>query len=200
MDIKITKVAKTELHHQYPGQHEKQPGQIVLDPETGELTAEYDPAIGPSGYRSMSEYHGRTRVYGLPGATWDGEAVNRLMEDMEALASRVCDGYETVWDGNNVVGRLDEDARAAEEQIEGMITKYADCADNYLRVWDAGDWFAGMGDDQVIQEYTITPGMTGEQIEEVARRMERDANADGIALLTDAEFYVESLSELMEEA
>ena len=50
------------------------------------------------------------RRYALPSPYLTQEAVEWLMGKITNEAEQVCDGFEVVWDGNNHVGRLTEDA------------------------------------------------------------------------------------------
>lgn len=66
-----------------------------------------------------AEWHGRTRHWSLP-ALVTSVALSRMLNSRETLQllQRVNDGREIVWDGNNLVGRLNEDAQEASDELE----------------------------------------------------------------------------------
>jgi len=129
---------RSPLYHKYPQQTNPQGAYIEIDCENESVRAYWNGEIGNA--IPFSVYHGHDRRYGVPG-TLHGMAITRLFEDPEfvALCQRIVDGYESHWDGNNHVARLDDDAREAEQELESMLERYFDEEDN-VQVWDVREY------------------------------------------------------------
>jgi hypothetical protein len=104
------------LYRRYPGRPQPQPCYIELNCAFGVMQAEYDARITAV---PMSVWHGHIRRYGIPCLTAD--AANELMDEIAPLAQQVLDGYESEWDGSNLIAAFDEDAQQAEERIAQII-------------------------------------------------------------------------------
>jgi len=107
MAIAITRVEGAELYHKLPGQPKEQDCFVQLDCVRRKLCAQYNPEIGnhvPAGVM-----HGHLQRWSIPALK--SRAANRLLYMLRPLAERVCNGYESVWDGNNNVARYSADAR-----------------------------------------------------------------------------------------
>ncbi|MFF7335393.1 hypothetical protein [Streptomyces sp. NPDC008150] len=157
----------TELFRQYHGQNEPQPAYIQLDTEAGTLHADYDAEIGNAVPASV--WHGIDRRYRIPILTAD--AANRVMEEIAPLADRIVAGTTTEWDGNNHVAVMDDDAIAAEEELEealgnGPSSRGASVfsESDVVAVWDIDGAVNGSEAD----DYDITPDTTDERLEEIA--------------------------------
>lgn len=193
----ITKLTEPDaLFCHYPGEHEIQSCHLALDLEDGELTAGYDGNIG--GGSPESVYHRRALWIGIPTLTAD--AANRLMDEAAPLAQRILDGAEIVWDGNNHVGRLDEDATDALDELAAMCDPTCFSGTDTVAEYDAGGWFGAEGREQVIERLGITAATTDDQIAAIAKAEEEDARTNtsgyGYVLLTKAEEY---LTEIRDE-
>lgn len=142
MNVSIQKINSVdELHCHYDRQTSAQPCYVSLDCETGILTASYNAEIGNSVPADV--YHGHTRRYGIPLLT--PTATNDLLENIAPLAQRVVDGYESVWNGNNHVARLNGDATEADEEIERLCDECEpDDSNSVVQEWDAGDYLDGV--------------------------------------------------------
>lgn len=179
--IEITPVSGTELFHQYPGQNAPQDAQVSLDCATGALTAETDPEIGNA--VPMRQYHGHVRCWSIPALTAD--AANELLEEIEPLAQRVCDGYASRWDGSNHVADFSDDAEAAIEEIAALCERSkADAAEGMgaLKVWDADAWFGGIGRAAAqARSLGITATTTDDELAAIETREEESALASGEA-------------------
>lgn len=121
----------------------------------------------------ISVWHGIVRRYYLSPYT-DAEA---LTTDINAgvfddLFQRIVDGSEVEWDGNNFVGRLNEDAREAEEDLEQLLEDYVDGS---IGLWDAGEWLQDSSDE----ELGVTATSTDEDLAKKARELEEEARAEG---------------------
>lgn len=106
---------KHPLYHLYPQQLNPQDAYVRLDPEAGELSADWNAEAGNS--IPMSVYHGLILRYPVNPYLATDE-VNGLMGQLTPLALRVCNGYSEEWDGHNNVGRLTEDAEEASQDIQ----------------------------------------------------------------------------------
>ena len=124
------------VYCQYQGQHNLQPAYIELDCRgDGELMADYSGDIGnavPSYY-----WHGLAVRWHIDPAT-SGESLLNLFANQEFLdvCQRILDGFEEVWDGNNFVGRYNEDADEAVEEAKTIINNELETCE----VWDVNEW------------------------------------------------------------
>ncbi|RSS38911.1 hypothetical protein [Streptomyces sp. WAC08241] len=185
----------TELHLQYDGQHKPQPAYLELDLKNGRLYADVDSVIGSGAPASV--FHGFDRRYGIPALT--GTAADRLIEEIKPLAQRMLADWEEIWDGNNMVARLGEDAAAAEEEIEEIVSHYdneydVDPAD-LIVVWDLD----GATNGCEAEEYEITLDTTDERLDEIAKEIRTGlAGCDGPGRSVDT-VVVEGLKRYLEE-
>lgn len=161
----------TELYRHYDGQTEPQPAYIELDTQNGTLSASYNAEIGNA--IPFTVHHGLDRRYGIPVLT--AEAANRVMEEIAPLADRIIAGTEAEWDGNNTVAVLNDDALAAEEEIEkllGLPSQAGGWSDepnqgfpdsDLVGVWDID----GAVNGQEADEYDITADTTDARLDEI---------------------------------
>lgn len=166
-ELKIIEcTSPAELFRQYHGQHEPQPAYIELGLQSETLLADYDSEVG--GASPASVHHGFDRRYPIPLLT--GKAANQAMERIRPLAERILADWEEVWDGNNMVARLGEDALAAEEAIEDIL------GDGSEDGWDSASLIAVWGIDGATngseaEEYEITADTTDERLTEIADKI-----------------------------
>jgi hypothetical protein len=94
---------------------------------------------------------------------------------------RVCDGYKSVWNGNNYVAEFTDDALEADDYItEYLATKY-DPGDQVVSVWDASDWFQNAPPD--------VPGtISDEELDIMAEELISDT--DGVHVIEGIEGYL----------
>jgi len=116
----------SSIYRQYDGQCQPQPCYIEIDLERDTIEASYNAEIGNA--VPMEVWHGLRRRYEIPcifPATAD-----ELMAELLPLAERMAAGYECVWDGNNYIGELTDDAQAASDEIERICQEVEeeDCA------------------------------------------------------------------------
>ncbi|GHG33221.1 hypothetical protein GCM10018777_56690 [Streptomyces albogriseolus] len=175
MTISITPCTEpAELFRHYDGQSEPQPAYIELDTQAGTLLADYDAEIGNAVPASV--WHGLERRYRIPILTAD--AANRVMQEIVPLAERIVAGTEAEWDGNNTVAVMNEDAKAAEEELE----EYLGCNLGYgalgertqgfpesdlVGVWDID----GATNGCEVDEYGITADTTDARLEEIEQEI-----------------------------
>ena len=151
--------------------------ELCLDPATRELScraASRDTSAVPA-----RQWHGLVIVWTIPALTAD--AANALMTDVADAAERVCDGWESVWDGRNHVGRLDEEGQDAADEIARAIERREPWdAGDVIEPWDAGDWLGALGGlARQGDELGITADTTDDELGEIVGRVEEDAAADG---------------------
>ncbi|CAJ0793993.1 MAG: hypothetical protein QM625_09225 [Ralstonia sp.] len=125
------------LYHRYSGQIYPQAAHIEIDCECGMVTIGYSREIGNAVPEEV--YHGRTRRYRVPAET-SGETLADLLDsdEFQDLARRVYQGVKIVWDGNNLVGKVDCDAQDAEETLEETLLNLDN--ESLSEVWDVSDW------------------------------------------------------------
>lgn len=181
------------LYCKYPGQGGPQDCFVELDCEKRTLSAEYNPEIGNA--IPFRVYHGRTIRWTIPCLTDD--AVNDLLDELAEDAAAVCDGYTCEWDGNNHVGNLDDEAKAASERIHAATGRDWSERDT-VNVWDASDWYEPVY--RVTEELGITAETTDERIREIAEEEEEKASADGHTVEGIEQHLLGLRNELRDEA
>lgn len=114
--IKVRRLS--EYRYTFPGQFKEQNAFFELDTQSGLVNAMHNPEIGNA--IPFSVYHGIDRRYSF-NPYLKMKTVNEIGEKCLPLWQRVIAGTEVVWDGNNNVALLTEDAHAAEEEIRSII-------------------------------------------------------------------------------
>jgi hypothetical protein len=165
---------KAPLYLRYVNQTNPQPAYVKLDCDRAELNAVSDGLIG--GGMEVEEYHKRT-------LRWDvcnnltGSAVVELLDEIAPLAQRVVNGYSSVWDGHNHVGRYTDDAAEAAAEIEKMCdeSRYLET----VEVWDSAEAWVECYD------FDVRDWPDGATFETVAQAMNDNANENGIFINDD---------------
>jgi transcriptional regulator with XRE-family HTH domain len=166
----------TELFAQYQGQSEPQGAYIELDTQAGTLHASYNAEIGNA--IPFSVYHGLDRRYGIPILTAD--TANRVMREIAPLADRIIAGTKAEWDGNNTVAILNDDALAAEEEIEERLGLPSDgYGDGPNQGFDDSDLVAvwdidGATNGSEVGDYDITADTTDDRLDEIEQEILAD--------------------------
>lgn len=189
----------TELYRHYDRESKPQDAFIQLDLRAGVMFADWDPEIGNG--RPLSVYHGFKRHYRIPLLT--AEAANRIMQQIAPLASRILADWEEVWDGNNHVAILGEDALAAEEEIERML----DPSDPHATLFDPSDliaiWDVGTAvNGSEITEYGISAETSDERLKEIEEEILGDlaaASPSGVAVCHGLDEYLRGLRNELRE-
>ncbi len=179
MTITISTASGCQLYHRYQRQSSPQDCYVELDCERRTLSASPNAEIGNA--VPFAVWHHRVLRWSIPVLT--DAAANALLDEIAPLAERVCDGYERVWDGNNHVGRYDADAAQAREQIERLCSDDWD-EDQQVSVWDASDWFGGLGNREAqAATLGITATTTDAELDAIAERELAEAAAEDVDVL-----------------
>jgi hypothetical protein len=153
------------LYRHFEDRIESQGCHLDLGLEDGQWTADYDVEIGEGIPESV--HHGRRMWWTIPCLTAAGAA--ELLEDLAPLARRVLAGATVEWDGNNNVGRLDEDAQQADEEIARRCSSIDTEDYPQVRELEASLWYAE-GD---VPE--VAADATDADLEQLAKAEARDA-------------------------
>lgn len=164
--MKIKTVCKTDedgifpVYAKYKNQTESQSAFVELDLKNKLLSADYSSNIGST--IPMYVYHRHAIRFPILSQTTK-DTINDLLDEIEPLANRVLGGYESVWNGNNYVGKFTDDAADAIEIIE-RICEDIPSRDVYERC-DVYDWYQWVEDDIKIKI------KTAETAEEIAKEL-----------------------------
>lgn len=200
MTVRIIECTEpAELYRHYDGQSEPQDVYIELDTQNETLSATYNAEIGNA--IPFTVHHGLDRRYGIPILT--AEAVNRIMHEIAPLADRIIAGTTVEWDGSNNVAILNEDAQAAEEEIEKLLglpsQEYGYGESN--QGFDDSDLVGVWGIDGATNgceadEYGITADTTDTRLEEIEQEILSDlaaCNGSAIAVCHGLDDYLKGL-------
>lgn len=179
-DLASLRTSVAPLSHTYPQQFNPQPAYVELT-ENGEVSADWSGEIGNS--VPMSVWHDRTLRMTVAHNV-NGPALADYLESPEALAllETIHAGHEVDWDGNNYVGTLTEEARAALERLEDVLRGF-----ETVEIWTANDY--------LFNNNSLAGLWSGRALDEVVAELEEEAamNFDGViegslrdALLTEA--------------
>ena len=170
------------LYYRYSGQTRPQDCYVALDLETGRLWAGWDAQLG--GGVPEREWNGVVQTWRIPAlrASAANALLDELADDAQALLSAAVVEYR---DGNRR-GVLDDDAQDAYWRIKDRIEHCIDDPTLPVHVWDAADFFAGLGDEQQQREYLqITSETTDAELDDLARSELEDGDVDVIEGLDD---------------
>lgn len=114
---------------------------------------------------------------------------DRLREALEgeayqSLLRRVCDGHEVVWDGQNMRGKLTEDARDAWDALRCSLENdwdddYEYCGiKDYLEALAPNEWIPDLAEDSWADA-------TDEQLQALAAQIAKDCEEQEIILTGD---------------
>ncbi|GLY08210.1 hypothetical protein [Actinoplanes sp. NBRC 101535] len=166
--LTITKLNEndpTQLFGHYASESDPQPVHLILDLEDGEMTCAYDGEPISSRAVPESVFCDRVRRYDMPALT--AAAANRLLDEAAPLAERILRGSTIAWDGHNHVGRLDDDADAAEDELTALIAGYDDDA-YVITELEAADYFANADLD-------VTADLSDAELAQLVTDLEKEA-------------------------
>lgn len=101
--------------------------------------------------------------------------------EAQTLLCRICDGHTTEWNGNNIVGQLNNDAENALADLFGAIENLPDCD---WTLWSADDWLS-----EVLDDY-VSADTTDEKITQIAAELKAEANNEHIIIMEDIADYL----------
>ncbi len=168
------------LYCRYQGQTDCQGAYVQMN-EDGIVSADYNAEIGWA--VTFDVFHNRTLSWGVASRV-RGDALADLLEsdEMRALFERVHTGHDVEWDGNNNVGHLDYDARAASDEIEAELTTLGEDEASMGAVWDVDQWLEHSAFDDIWE--------TGKTLTEAVTAVEESAAAENIELDGDVSRYL----------
>lgn len=106
------------LHHQYPRQHAPQAAYLEIDTQRQSARWDWNAEVG--GAVPAAVWHGLT-IRVAVSADVTASALDQLTARVRPLVARVIDGTGRLWDGNNHVGHVNTDARAALAEIANLL-------------------------------------------------------------------------------
>ena len=141
----------------------------------------------------INVYHGIVRRYYLP----QNVDAKRLTDDINSgvfddLFRRIVDGSEVVWDGQNHVCRMTDDAYAADQELSERLMDYPYTHEGVI---SARDW---LREAYETGDLGLTAETTDEELEALAERLDAEAREEGIKLLHTLETLEEWRDELRE--
>jgi hypothetical protein len=174
------------LYHRYQSQTEAQGAYVQLT-EDGAVSADWDGEINST---PADVWHNRTLRWSVP-ADIRGDELADLLEsaDVIALFNRVYNGHNVEWDGSNYVGRLDDDADDASDELAQIFEGELNSGEYGAAVWDAREWMDGAG---------LLDNWSNQSLDEAVSEIEVGAKTEGVLLdgdvrdelLTWAESYI----------
>lgn len=111
----------------------------------------------------MTEYNRLVLTWQVNGYPTEADMRQWITDNLESLAT-ICDGFEEHWNGNNMIGRYTEEARAADQGIEYQLDNDGGPVTHY-GFWSVESWLEYSRDE-------ITADMTDEQLAEFANGCE----------------------------
>jgi hypothetical protein len=175
-----------DLYLHYPGQYQRQNVYLYLDCESGEAEIRYNPEIGTA--IPMRQWNGLLRAWPV-NQPLKARAANQLLEELSPLLQSVLDGFESVWDGSNLVGRFNESACQAHDEIEKVIEDFLfRIPDSDIwYVWEASDWL----DSSDWRDHDIPVDVDDETVDQIATKIRTEAEEyDECDEITDLEEWI----------
>jgi hypothetical protein len=137
MSVKIIEVAgQTSLYRQYDRQTYPQPVYVELDCAGRELSATYNGEIGNA--VPVPVVFGHYQRFTIPILTAD--AANSLLRSLAPYAEKVCDGYDSEWDGSNMVATFTDAAQEAINAMSRMCDYIEANEENCVQIIDAATY------------------------------------------------------------
>lgn len=137
-DFRFDKSKKAPLFHQYPGQLQPQPAHIQLAPESRTVSADWSGEIG--GYTIPTRVWNDLELRFAVPANVRGDALVEFCEQHDELFARICDGFREEWNGSDLVGKYNDDALAAIDEIKRLIE--AEMSDELVDVTTIAGFYA----------------------------------------------------------
>lgn len=191
--FRVPEMERTELLEVDPSSQSLKPQTpyIELDLTDADKPLDIDTYCQVDGL-PIAVWHGVIRRYCLSPYTDAEELTTDINAGMfDELFQRIVGGSEVEWDGSNHVGRLNEDACEAEEELEKLLEDYADGS---IGLWEAGDWLQDSSDEDL----GVTAASTDDELAKKARELEEEARAEGAVVVWIEDHLKERREALME--
>lgn len=166
------------LFCQYNGQFQPQPAYIYLDCDEGILGADYSGEIGNGAPSTV--WHSRELRWNID-CYLNRQGINRRLEHIAELAQTILNGYDTDWNGSNLVGTFTAEAREAIDEIETWLYHETSDPDETGNITSCSEWF--QYDDL---SHLWPEGVT---LEDAAREL-RENPGDDVEFTDDPEDYL----------
>lgn len=163
--IVISRLAHPEELLQIDSDGEPCPVHLDLDLEDGVLTFSY--RYPDSG--TPESVWNRRRLH-IPAAALTADFGNEILDQALPYAQRILAGATIEWDGNNDVGVLNEDARAAFDELQNLVAEACDGAPT-VSAMQAADWFAEGGGPADVG---LSADTTDEELTRLVEQVEAD--------------------------
>lgn len=160
--------AGAPLFKQYDGELQPQPAYVSMGAD-GDVEADWSGEVGNA--VPMTVWHNRTLRWRVP-AQAEGTALAEFLRENAPLFERVHAGHSIEWDGNNMVGKLTNDAQAAFTRISDLLETFEPLAE----VWSA-DAFLFSGGNTLNDVWA--PDLT---LDAAVEKLELDAAINGIVI------------------
>lgn len=167
--------ATAPLFCRYPNQINPQPAFVELD-EQGNVSADYSGEIGNG--MPMDVWYGRTLRWAV-NSSINGNVLADALESVEitALLERIHAGHAVDWDGNNYVGSLTDDARAASDDLWWRLEDLG--LDDEPAVWEVDNWLFG--------GCSLADHWADQPLSDAVAALEEEAESEGIYIDGDIE-------------
>jgi hypothetical protein len=150
---------------------------------------------------------------GTPESIWNGRTLqytlasnpdrNSLAADLAEggrianLLDRIIAGHSVDWDGNNMRGKLDEDAAEAAEELRDYVEDYEQ---SDMTTWQAAEWVYGSNSaPDVLRHLGLGVDATDDEIAEAAKICESEAESERIVLNGNVEDVLRECIERVRE-
>jgi hypothetical protein len=121
----------------------------------------------------MAAHHGRVAEYAIPYA--EPRALADWIDNkVLPLVRTIRSGYECRWNGQNHVGCLDDDARAARDALDYLAANGPHPGWTDGGLWDAGDWLQACGPEDIGIDASTTDGELDALVEEIETEARED--------------------------
>jgi hypothetical protein len=183
------------LYNKYTSQTNPQPAYITIYPDGYRAVADWSGIVGPG--QSMESWLGHEITIDVNESA-KGDAIADMLESetFQTLAERICDGHSIVWDGNNHVGRLTDDAQEAKDELEEFVSKELEGEE--AEIWEIGEWMDGItyydnGNYSIQEIGDITAKTTDEELEAMEEKIQSMADDGNVEISDSISDWLESL-------
>lgn len=149
-EFKLKDSPRFPVYCKYDGQFEPQPAFIALDIENETVTADYNGNIG--GGCSSDVFHGRVLHFPINPMSLNTQIAELIDENLGDF-QKIIVGSEIVWNGNNYVGRFNEEAQRLIDKFEMEQVLYTHSEISFFDdVYEAMDGSVWLSEGQTLSE------------------------------------------------